>query len=326
ARIPNFNKGRKFDRIFIQTPLLCELEEGKEYKLTFYYLLESETVKTFGIQFLDTISIVNKKWEFRDAIPDEEIELNPKHYLTWQKAEITYTAKGGEQAILVGNFKSDENTELSIVRKKDKKKKKNKYSYPSRIMIWLDEFSLIPVDGETPCSNMEENKIAIYRDSVRHFHAPIMMVRDIERNKPVFEEVAEVFPKEELVIEEAIPVKEETKILEEKPFTLENINFETNSATLLPEAYPSLDELYLYLSENISKMLTITGHTDNVGKEQANLILSRRRAESVAKVLVGKGISPSRIRSGGKGESEPLVDNSSSEGREKNRRVEFRLM
>ncbi len=325
ARIPMYNKRRKFDRIFIQTPLLCELEEGKEYELEFYYLLESEAVKAFGLQFLDTISIVDKNWVFKDSVPDIEVKLNPKHYLTWQKATAKYTATGGEQAILLGNFKSDDDTELALV-----KKKKKRDTYPSRIMVWLDGFSLKVLDGSPACNEMEENRTRIYQDSVRHFHRSIRLVRDIERERNKKHEEPEDtvemknLVKEELTIEET-RIPNETRIVEESSFVLVDINFESNSAKLLPEAYPSLEELYIYMSDYPSKSIYITGHTDDMGTEKANLVLSRRRAESVAAVLIEKGISPSRISSQGKGELMPITTNDTSEGRRKNRRVEFLL-
>ncbi len=325
ARISVFNKRRTFDRVFIQTPLLCELEADKAYRLSFHYLLEAETVTKLGVQVLDTISIIDKNWIFRDCVHDMEVPLNPKKHLVWQKAEVEYIAKGGEQAILIGNFKSDGNTKLALVKKKEKKD-----VYPSRIMLWLDGFSLEALDGSPPCSKIEENRIAIYRDSARHFHRPISLVRDIERKRRILlekqeEEIATEISEEQIIVADTPLISTQTAIIEKTPFILEDINFESNSATLLAEAFKPLDELYMYLSKNPKTTISIIGHTDNVGAEKTNLILSRRRAETVAAVLIEKGISPDRIISQGKGESSPITTNDTPEGRQRNRRVEFLL-
>jgi OOP family OmpA-OmpF porin len=69
--------------------------------------------------------------------------------------------------------------------------------------------------------------------------------------------------------------------------------------------------------------ITITGHTDNVGTDTYNQKLSERRAESVKKYLVGKGLSAGQIQTQGKGESQPVADNKTADGRAKNRRVDI---
>jgi N-acetylmuramoyl-L-alanine amidase len=73
--------------------------------------------------------------------------------------------------------------------------------------------------------------------------------------------------------------------------------------------------------ELADKKIVITGHTDNVGSAEGNLRLSRRRAQAVEKALLNLGIAKSRLRARGLGESEPLADNLSAEGRSRNRRV-----
>jgi outer membrane protein OmpA-like peptidoglycan-associated protein len=69
--------------------------------------------------------------------------------------------------------------------------------------------------------------------------------------------------------------------------------------------------------------IRITGHTDNVGSDQANQILSEGRANAVRDELIRRGVAPDRIEADGKGESEPIADNATEEGRAKNRRVVF---
>ena len=111
----------------------------------------------------------------------------------------------------------------------------------------------------------------------------------------------------------------EKRVLKE---AYDNLQFETGKAVIKEESKPSLNELAEYLNTN-NFTLTLIGHTDNVGSDADNLILSKKRAEAVKTYLVSKGISDVRIYTIGKGETEPLVSNETSQGREKNRRVEF---
>lgn len=102
------------------------------------------------------------------------------------------------------------------------------------------------------------------------------------------------------------------------------INFKTASAAILPESQPIVDELYTMLNENPSLKILIEGHTDNVGSAASNKTLSEQRAASVKSALVQKGISGDRIKTAGYGLEKPIADNSTEEGRAKNRRVEIR--
>jgi outer membrane protein OmpA-like peptidoglycan-associated protein len=103
----------------------------------------------------------------------------------------------------------------------------------------------------------------------------------------------------------------------------DNLVFLTGTATIKPESFSSLDELVSVLTQSPSWKLTITGHTDSTGTPSSNLILSRKRADAVKSYLVKKGIDQLRITSQGMGQDMPIADNSTAEGREKNRRVEF---
>ncbi len=111
-----------------------------------------------------------------------------------------------------------------------------------------------------------------------------------------------------------------------KPIVLENIFFETGSAHLLTESSVEINKLYEMLVDQPSIQILITGHTDNVGSEQDNLKLSNDRASAVIQALMQKGISKNRLLADGKGESEPIADNKTAEGRTKNRRTTFQII
>src|SRR5690606_11347460 len=123
-------------------------------------------------------------------------------------------------------------------------------------------------------------------------------------------------------LEEIARVKEEQRGL---VITLDGaVLFTTGKSTLLPIAETKLAKVAEVLQEqDDSKKIVVEGHTDSVGTEQNNLKLSQARADTVRTFLVSRGIKPERISAVGKGESQPIADNKTPEGRANNRRVEI---
>lgn len=105
--------------------------------------------------------------------------------------------------------------------------------------------------------------------------------------------------------------------------TLGDVLFEFGKSELTSQAAPRLDKLAQFLAEFPNRKLLIEGYTDSVGTDSANQALSQRRAESVQQALVTRGVAADRITSKGYGESFPVADNNSPEGRAMNRRVEI---
>lgn len=101
------------------------------------------------------------------------------------------------------------------------------------------------------------------------------------------------------------------------------VKFETNRDVITERSFLILDKVVKVMQDNPSFFLEINGHTDNVGREEPNMVLSKARAEAVLKYLVDKGIDPSRMKAIGHGETRPLASNDNPAGREQNRRVEF---
>jgi outer membrane protein OmpA-like peptidoglycan-associated protein/tetratricopeptide (TPR) repeat protein len=107
---------------------------------------------------------------------------------------------------------------------------------------------------------------------------------------------------------------------------LKNIFFETNKFQLDPKSQAELDKIVQLLNDNPSVKIEISGHTDNVGKPADNLSLSNSRAKSVVTYLIGKGITPQRLVAKGYGETKPVANNTTEEGRSKNRRTELKVI
>ena len=114
------------------------------------------------------------------------------------------------------------------------------------------------------------------------------------------------------------------KLIETGKFSTTGILFNTGSSQIKPESHGIIKQIATILDENTDVKIRIIGHTDNTGDNANNLKLSKERALSVKNYLSEVfGVSDSRIETDGKGSSEPVSDNNSSEGKAQNRRVEF---
>jgi len=111
-----------------------------------------------------------------------------------------------------------------------------------------------------------------------------------------------------------------------KKVVLENIYFETNSSTLKTTSYPELERVVRLMKDNPGIKLEISGHTDNVGSFLANKRLSEARARSVVDYLVKQGVARSRLTFKGYSFTQPIASNDTPAGRQKNRRVEFKVL
>ena len=111
-----------------------------------------------------------------------------------------------------------------------------------------------------------------------------------------------------------------------KTYRMNDIRFATNSSEIDEASKSVLDEFADYLKENPSFDVVIAGHTDDVGNERENLVLSTDRAFEVFGYLQDRGVEPRRLSFEGYGEARPLVANTSPENRALNRRTEFKII
>ena len=101
------------------------------------------------------------------------------------------------------------------------------------------------------------------------------------------------------------------------------IHFDTGKAAILPDSEKILGEIATLLQQNSDLKLRVEGHTDNQGNAAANQALSEKRAQAVVAWLSGHGVTAGRLTAKGLGQTQPVADNSSEDGRAKNRRVEL---
>lgn len=103
------------------------------------------------------------------------------------------------------------------------------------------------------------------------------------------------------------------------------IAFRLNSAILLPEGKSVLNNVAAILQEDPTVACEVGGHTDNVGPEQSNWVLSEQRAKAVVEYLISRGVAAERLTPKGYGASRPIADGTTDEGRHQNRRIEFSI-
>jgi outer membrane protein OmpA-like peptidoglycan-associated protein len=106
----------------------------------------------------------------------------------------------------------------------------------------------------------------------------------------------------------------------------EGVTFDVGSSTLKPQFRATLDQVAQSLQQYPNSLIDVYGHTDSTGSDAFNQTLSESRARTVANYLISRGVSSARIRSQGFGETMPVDNNATAEGRSRNRRVEIKIV
>lgn len=115
--------------------------------------------------------------------------------------------------------------------------------------------------------------------------------------------------------------------IEERIIITQKIHFEFGKSLIRPISYPILDDVAELLKRNTQILkVRVEGHTDWIGSDAGNLKLSQRRAEAVRSYLIQKGVEASRLEAVGYGETRPIADNNTVQGRARNRRTEFKVI
>ncbi len=263
------DEGKPHCREYLQIQLSEPLVPYQNYHVEFWvnHLPRSLCANNLAVHFSE------KSFEFKT---EELLKLEPhiqakkvimNHGGTWQKISSDFVAKNEAGYLIIGNFKTDTETETSI------------------------------------CSESDLNFAYYYIDDI------VVMkkepIRDIPRKK---DDLSYLKVKEGLLI------------------PLKNIFFDLDKAELLPRSYKELYKLLKLMRTNPSMVIEVRGHTDNQGQENYNHHLSIERAKAVVAYLREGGISVERTLFKGFGDSQPISDNGTIEGRQLNRRVEFLIL
>jgi len=118
-------------------------------------------------------------------------------------------------------------------------------------------------------------------------------------------------------------VKKEVRKLLQK--AMQGVEFETGKATIKSKSYDLLNLIATIFIDNPNYIVEIQGHTDNTGKAETNKKISQKRAEAVRNYLIKQGVPAERLTAVGYGSEVPIADNKTAKGRQKNRRVEFKI-
>jgi outer membrane protein OmpA-like peptidoglycan-associated protein len=124
-------------------------------------------------------------------------------------------------------------------------------------------------------------------------------------------------------MKQEISVTELVDKLSKDGFITLYVNFDTGKSTITPDSAATLDSAAAALKAAADLKVEVAGHTDNVGTPEANLKLSQDRAQAVMTALTERGIRTDRLTAKGYGQTAPVADNRSEDGRAKNRRVEL---
>lgn len=119
----------------------------------------------------------------------------------------------------------------------------------------------------------------------------------------------------------AVPLYD--RMVSEGKFITYGITFDVGKSTIRPESYGEINRIVKLMTDNPTIKFSVEGHTDNTGNTALNQTLSEQRSQAIVAKLVEMGITQDRLTAVGKGQNNPIADNSTDEGRAKNRRVEF---
>ena len=285
-------------REFIEVPLLHPLVEGQRYYIKFYVALDAEStacIDNFGMYFSDTLIQHVKTRNMYKLIPQVE---NPfykflRNKEDWMMIEGDYQAMGNEAYIIIGNFHPDEDT------------------HTRRILRFPD--TELPKKEKWRKQQGEE---------IAYYYIDDVLVGKWSDYAPPKKPVKKPERKTDTIVE---PKQDFTLLKQGETLSLDRVMFDFGEIKWLPSSEDELENLYKFLKENPDTKIEIIGYTDNVGTEKYNVELSLARAKAIANYLIQRGIAEDRLKYIGKGSANPVSDNNTEEGREKNRRVEIKI-
>lgn len=296
-----FNTGRANVRQYLEQQLLEPLLEGVSYNFSITVWKDQIPATSLGIHFSDSFICTQRETLLKlDPSIDLTSQLVNSKFKKGKKVIInySYTAKGNERFIIIGNFQND-SEQLRI--------NSAKVTSYKNYNIYINGIHLIAATPSGTLELLSKRKDYLYSYHDRHSGCTY---------KPFPYSVSrEIKPAPESVVVE-IPKKIDTIVLN-------NILFASNSALISDKHKLEIIEKLKKIDKEQLKFIQIEGHTDNVGDNESNLILSRQRADVIYLILIDMTISPEKIKATGYGETFPKYDNETTEGRQGNRRIEL---
>jgi len=187
---------------------------------------------------------------------------------------------------------------------------------------WFKEYSLNGIRRDSFIQSVKDS-LASKNGTILYQGQDYLFFKLYEKNtlywgKIVYDREKYIF---EVIEEKALKVVKKTENL-----ILKNIHFDSGKATLKKGSEGEIKRVLDFLNKDDSIKVEIQGHTDSSGKAESNLKLSQRRAETIRDALIAKGISADRLTAKGYGETTPIADNKTVNGRRQNRRVVLKVL
>jgi outer membrane protein OmpA-like peptidoglycan-associated protein len=291
------NSKKVFRRSYIRTQLLCQLRQGKKYRIEFYIKSKHDILDSIGIYFTP-YDFLFEKQILRRIIPGvyiaDAVQRPERKDTNWQKVSIDYTASGDELYLTLGNFSKNDLCGPTNV------------PLENSFFVFFDDISLTPEDpDEKICDGWQITKEDIYDFDARHQFLDVYIKSHI-RNMP------------------DPPKMSRTIFYRIDTLTVPDVFFDVNQSSLNKKSFHLLDSLSASLQRDQIDSLIVEGYTDNTGSVASNEKLSNDRASSVATYLSQKlSVKKERVIARGYGDERPVADNGTIRGRQLNRRVEL---
>ncbi|RYY67251.1 MAG: OmpA family protein [Chitinophagaceae bacterium] len=283
--LPMFDLTKKIKPL-VYAMLLCPLQKGQQYKLSFYLHSSGRPFYNIDIAFLNK-EPMTKGFDPYVLTPDIKVSQDDivNVIAGWSAVEVDFTAKEESHFMLIGNINSFDQMKYTA---------KDGMNRAGMVYYFVDEIVLRPLQQGPLCKESEANTKKIIGQDRRHTEYALVNEEVIRRDPPV------------VIIDTLV---------------LPSVLFKTNSADIQTRFASSLDSLVESIAHKNVIDINIIGHTDNKGMPAANVLLSQRRAVAVKDYIMAK--LPMTITTDGKGDAIPVADNTTETGRSKNRRVEI---
>ncbi len=286
---------KPFKRTFIRTQLLCGLRKGNHYRVEFFIKSPHHILDSIGIYFSSTDLLFDKRplQTIKPSLYLADSHKQFKNDSSWQQVILDYTAKGDEAFIAIANFSKNDIKGATGI------------DLESRFFIFVDNVSVIPLNpNEKLCDDWQTTMADIYDQDERH-----EFLRRNIRNRRAYQPIPVVL--------------EPNKIIRIDTLILQEVLFAVGKAELEKYSYILLDSFCRKVVGKRVDSVVVEGHTDNAGTTELNNRLSSARVQTVLNYFAGRAfVKPNRIVARAWGESKPVADNTTPQGRQRNRRVE----
>jgi outer membrane protein OmpA-like peptidoglycan-associated protein len=339
-------------REYIAAELVDTLQAGVKYCVKFKFKLSSYSryaIEDFGA-YLSKKIIRTENDGYLDVKPQIK---NPKEHwldnkIDWGEFCGTYVAQGGESQIILGNFASDDSTDVVETDISDVFPRRVKdYAY-----YYIDNIEIRALRDCYVCTCSQENTVEAIIEP-KHVSvygsddgAADLMIQYGEQpltylwsNGATTESISDLYAgyyyvevadankcKYSFDVTIQQPDSVFSNVVANVPKILKSVYFVFDKEDFVQNSYKQLTDLLNYLNYYPDIEIRILGHTDERGKGNYNQDLSEKRAKAVVDYLISKGIDKKRLSYVGYGETRPISDNNTDEGRQKNRRVEFEIV